>query len=33
MNTLTKVWVRWERGVRLSGPAHYLKDGASARGA
>lgn len=23
-----KVWVRWERGVRLSGPARYLKDGA-----
>lgn len=30
MNTLTKVWMRWERGVRLSGPAHYLNDGASA---
>ncbi len=24
MNTLTKVWVRWEQGVRLSGSAHYL---------
>lgn len=23
-NTLTEVWVRWEQGVRLSGPAHYL---------
>ena len=30
MNTLTKVWVRWERGVRLSGPAHYLNGRASA---